>query len=362
MRKEGQDMTFTSSGTYHWEAGYHVYGSSSSPTVDLCAVPTNRGNLTGGGTATAAVSTTVFLNYGDQFKFEYICWLSNSTYSDWTPNFTWTVQAPGSSTLLNLDQTANIRNWTTRTYTAFTTGFYTFTWTYSRPERGWEIEPTDEVCVRNCEIVNGIVDWPSLYSALNVDDGTLQFNNGADYGWWSDYWFEDSIATSANIGQSSSDATLTTTVQMNAGDKLRFQYYVSSEQNYDYLIFRVNGSTVFTESGLVDWEWYDWTAPSAGSYQFEWVYHKDSSINRGLDCAKLDFVELIPSGSPVGLLGDVNSDGFVNANDALLLMRYALGLVSASQLDLSVADYNQNGTTDANDALAIMRHALGLSK
>lgn len=61
-----------------------------------------------------------------------------------------------------------------------------------------------------------------------------------------------------------------------------------------------------------------------------------------------------------GVQGDVNGSGAVDANDALLLMRYALGLVGETELDLSVADFDANGQVNANDALAIMRHALGL--
>lgn len=353
MNSSGSSMHFTSSGTYYWAPSYIG--------ADLCAMPTNRNNLTGSGsTCTATVSTTVYMDYGSVFSFQYKADLNNISYSDWTPSFTCTVTTTGGATILDLNQSANVSSWTTKYYEAFTSGLYTFTWTYSRPERGWEFEPFDVIAVRNCGVSpDAGIDWPSIDEALNVDGGTLHFEND---GVWSDYWYDDDIITSATWEEANSNSTLTTSIQMAAGDRLRFQYFVSSEQNYDYLSFRVNGSSVFTASGLVDWDWYEWTAPSAGNYEFEWLYHKDSSFDGGMDCYKLDFVELISSGSPVGLLGDVNSDGYVNANDALLLMRYALGLVSASQLDLSVADYNQNGITDANDALAIMRHALGLSK
>ena len=353
MNSSGSSIHFTSSGTYYWAPSYIG--------ADLCAMPTNLGDLTGSGDiCTATVSTTVYMDFGSVFSFQYKADLDNSDYSDWTPSFTCTVSHYDSHQILNLNNTANVTSWTTKNYTAFSSGLYTFTWTYSRPERGWEIGTFDVVAVRNCSVsIDAGVDWHSIDEALNVDGGTLHFGNDSV---WSDYWYDDDIVTSATWGQADTNATLTTSIQMAAGDKLRFQYFVSSEQNYDYLNFRVNGSSIFTASGLVEWEWYEWTAPSAGNYEFEWIYHKDGSLNRGMDCFKLDFVELISSGTPVGLLGDVNSDGRVDANDALLLMRYALGLVPASSLDLSVADYNQNGTTDANDALLIMRHALGLCK
>ena len=61
-----------------------------------------------------------------------------------------------------------------------------------------------------------------------------------------------------------------------------------------------------------------------------------------------------------GITGDVNGSGAVDANDALLLMRYVLGLVEETDLDLTVADYDGDGSVNANDALMIMRYALGL--
>gem|GEM_PF-1991319 len=349
MRKSGQEMTFTSGGTYHWQAGYHG--------TTLCGVPNNTGNLSGGGTATATVSTTVYMNMGDQFRFEYICDLNNSSYSDWTPSFTVTVLSPNASTLLNLNNTANVTSWTAKSYSAFTSGLYTFTWTYTRPNQGWEFAPGDEVCVRNCEIVAGSTSRPSVNAALNVDDGNLTFTATNFAG---DYWFEDDIATSMTFNQPNTNATLTTTVHMNAGDRLRFQYYVSCEEECDYLVFRVNNSTVFQESGLVDWEWYDWTAPSSGNYQFEWTYHKDGSVSRGLDCAKLDFVELISAGSTGPGNGDVDGNGSVNVTDAVLALRHAMGLITLTGEQLARGDVDGNGTVNVTDAVTIMRKAMGI--
>ena len=64
--------------------------------------------------------------------------------------------------------------------------------------------------------------------------------------------------------------------------------------------------------------------------------------------------------SPAPLMGDVDGNGSVNANDALALMRYALGLVT--DIDLAAADVNGDGAVNANDALLIMRYALGLAE
>ena len=58
------------------------------------------------------------------------------------------------------------------------------------------------------------------------------------------------------------------------------------------------------------------------------------------------------------LPGDIDSDGFVTANDALMVLRAALGIIG----DLgSAADMDGDGNVTANDALIILRAALGLA-
>ena len=63
---------------------------------------------------------------------------------------------------------------------------------------------------------------------------------------------------------------------------------------------------------------------------------------------------------PEYVMGDADANGSVTANDALLVLRYTLGIVPENELDLRAADYDENGSITANDALAILRHTLGL--
>lgn len=59
-----------------------------------------------------------------------------------------------------------------------------------------------------------------------------------------------------------------------------------------------------------------------------------------------------------GLPGDVDGDGAITANDALAIMRMAMGLMECT--DTYVADMNGDGTVDSSDALEAMRMAMGL--
>ena len=56
--------------------------------------------------------------------------------------------------------------------------------------------------------------------------------------------------------------------------------------------------------------------------------------------------------------GDVNGDGEVDVNDALLVMRHALGLIELE--NTYAADVNGDGTVNLEDALLILRTAMGL--
>ncbi len=64
--------------------------------------------------------------------------------------------------------------------------------------------------------------------------------------------------------------------------------------------------------------------------------------------------------APAWVLGDVDGDGTVAGNDALLLLRYALGLQSLNDDQLLRGDVNGDGVDDANDALVVLRVSLGL--
>ena len=60
------------------------------------------------------------------------------------------------------------------------------------------------------------------------------------------------------------------------------------------------------------------------------------------------------------LFGDVNLDGTVTAEDALLAMRYAMGLAELTEEQLYQMEVNGNGAYDLVDATLILRYAMGI--
>ena len=59
-------------------------------------------------------------------------------------------------------------------------------------------------------------------------------------------------------------------------------------------------------------------------------------------------------------LGDLNNDGGIDAGDALLVLRAAVGLIKLSDAQAAVADVNGDGEIDAGDAVLILRYDAGL--
>jgi len=72
---------------------------------------------------------------------------------------------------------------------------------------------------------------------------------------------------------------------------------VSSEQDWDYLDFSLNGQVLGKWSGRIDWKKFEFPL-QAGMNRLEWRYKKDSSTFAGMDAAFIDNV-FLPEPPPV---------------------------------------------------------------
>ena len=132
-------------------------------------------------------------------------------------------------------------------------------------------------------------------------------------------WIVDS--TAANNGTFSARSAIidhngTTTLTINVNTMLRdsvsFYYKVSSENNYDFFRFYIDGTQKIKESGTTNSEWqYKKYTLTAGEHILKWEYSKDQSQSSGEDCVRIDDVRLPHKASCVGLeeqtaLTDIN--------------------------------------------------------
>ncbi len=61
-----------------------------------------------------------------------------------------------------------------------------------------------------------------------------------------------------------------------------------------------------------------------------------------------------------GMIGDVNLDGNVSLADSIFLNKYVAGVVNLSDLAYSNADTNADGYVDADDALVLLKFQVHL--
>ncbi|MDO4568188.1 MAG: S8 family serine peptidase [Clostridia bacterium] len=309
------NFAFESDGTYPW---YIDNGIATS------------GNA-GVNSSVSTLTTTAELVAGVDIAFDY------QVSSQAGDVFTVTMNG---ETLLESGAT---NGWQHFEYTIEQTGVYELEFSYTKDARG--SSGSDWAQLRNVDLLF------SLDYALNVAGGNLEFTTSA-LPWivYQDY------AMSGNAGVSSSSSYVTLTVNLNAGDTLTFDYSVSSESNWDFFIFTVNNAEVIKQSGIVAWTTYTYTAATSGSYVFRWNYTKDGSVNSGSDAAYLDDVFITGD----GLVGDINGDGDVGSDDALMALRASAGLITLDADQIARGDVNGDGSIGTDDALLIMRYALGL--
>ena len=104
--------------------------------------------------------------------------------------------------------------------------------------------------------------------------------------------------------------------------EISFYRKVSSENNYDFLHFYIDGEDYGEWSGSKKWGEERYRV-SEGQHTFKWSYIKDHSVNTGSDCAWVDDFNIEPVQTPVFQTGDVLE---ACKNEAVLITcNYAYG-------------------------------------
>jgi len=75
-----------------------------------------------------------------------------------------------------------------------------------------------------------------------------------------------------------------------------FWFKISSEPDYDVLIFKIDGIEVGRWSVELDWMQAGYHVGEPGWHWFRWGYVKDESISKGSDTCWIDSIIFPPSG------------------------------------------------------------------
>lgn len=205
-----------------------------------------------------------------------------------------------------------------------------------------------------------------LAAALNIDGQDYEFGNSAEYPFEVVDDGERVYARSSNQGVNGTSSSVSMKIYLLQGDRITFDWKISSAKNYDWFYFKVNGDTNGRISGTtgsyLNWSSRGYTAVADGWYTFEWVYAK-TTAGQGEDTACLDNVKIVTSyvpPAPQFTPGDVNGNGALEQDDALRILRHSLNINLLTGEDLLRADANEDGVVTADDALIVLRSALGI--
>ncbi len=137
-------------------------------------------------------------------------------------------------------------------------------------------------------------DTASTALATAVNAPLLTWYTGGPSNWFpqTTTTHDGTNAAQSGVITSNQQTRLYTTV--NGPGALSFWWKVSSETNWDYLMFFTDNANQNNISGETDWQSESYTIPS-GSHILKWIYIKDMSVSGGSDAGWLDQVTWTPT-------------------------------------------------------------------
>ena len=158
------------------------------------------------------------------------------------------------------------------------------------------------------------------------------------------------ISPSITLPDDISALTLSYYVSCDGYTGEHYTLYISTSGNSvsdftEVLISETLSNTVYEERTV------DLSAYAGQTIYLAWRHHECTDVMSLL----LDTISIIgfPAAEPI--LGDVNNDGILTSDDALLILRHTLGLAELDESVLALADINGDGDVDISDALLTLR-------
>lgn len=138
--------------------------------------------------------------------------------------------------------------------------------------------------------------------------------------------YEGNSCAKSGVISHSQSTELKINLNVTVDDNISFYKKVSSEANYDYLEFYIDGVKKDEWSGNVAWSNQQYPV-LAGNHEFKWVYMKDNIVSSGSDCAWVDFIILPQNDFITRLNKEILSENYLNvypnpANEELNITIY----------------------------------------
>jgi hypothetical protein len=224
-------------------------------------------------------------------------------------------------------------------------GSHTLKWSYTKD--GSVSSGTDQGWVDKLEFTaSGGGGGDPLAEA--VDQDTLTFTTSGTGDWFSQTTttYNDGDAAQAPSITHNQSSSMETTVS--GYTSVKFHWQVSSEANYDFLRFYIDGVLQDSISGTTSWAQKSYTV-SSGSHTLKWTYFKDASVSSGSDTGWVDNLILGTSScnDPIGTAVESPCQTFTNTGDELWYVTTADYFTGGSSVRLPAAlGHNESGTLE----------------
>jgi len=215
-----------------------------------------------------------------------------------TFSFYWKVSSEGDYDFLEFyidgvlqDRISGSVDWHQMTYTITDSSSHILEWRYFKDYSVSEGDDSGWVDLVEWSGGSGGSPPPSVGPLSEALDTNLSFTKDGDAEWFSQInttYFGDDAAESGGISHEQS--SFIQTIVSGAGT-FSFYWKVSSEENYDFLEFYIDGVLQDRISGSQDWHQMVYTITESGPHTLDWRYIKDWSESVGHDTGWLDFVE-----------------------------------------------------------------------
>lgn len=159
-------------------------------------------------------------------------------------------------------------------------------------ESGTTLNAFIDISFNGHYVCTKIVTIYGVSDCIDFSGGTLpeqMFSSSGQADWYIDNSIAFSVPNSLRSGQIGNDDTSSVSMVIDIPDSrtVSFVFKTSTENNYDWLYFTVDGEVCSRWAGTHDWTTYSHPIP-AGEHTLTWKYIKDYSQSSGSDCVWID--------------------------------------------------------------------------
>jgi hypothetical protein len=227
-----------------------------------------------------------------------VSWMQTKVYGPGTLSFYWKISSECHGDDLKFYIDGELQNrisetvdWHQMTYEITGSCPHTLQWRY---EDDSESEGDDSGCVW-VDLVqwSGSTQIPLEAPLSEAVDTSLNLTTSGAADWFCQKdtaFFDGDAAQSGNI-EDNQESCLQ--IAADGPGTISFYWKVSSEADYDFLEFYIDGVLQDQITGLVDWHQMTYEITGSGLHTMKWRYVKDVSVDENEDCGWVDLMEWI---------------------------------------------------------------------